>query len=374
MNGSAVSRRRFPTLNDALMFFENLVFENNSTQVQYGTMLATRLPFSQIKLYGSRSFSAAANVLRLNLPTNADISTRTKVVCTLGPSSDSEEKVGQLVDNGMSVARLNFSHAGADYTYADSNCGLVRNASGHHAKLASQHFVPPNLRSILVDTKGPEVRTGPLPGGVDVLEIPLGATVELHTDPSSVVTSDDPNLIKLQVDYLSIPKTVSPGGQVLLDDGLIALQVDKCHDTWVSTTALNAGPIKQNKGVNLPNCNLDLPALTEKDKRDLEWAVKVGADFVAASFIRTAENVRSVIAYLERCVAALPDEYAAKNNGKKPLRPLVISKIESKEGVDNFAAILRESDGIMVARGDVSYVLLSRNLLTLSFPFVCYRY
>lgn len=126
---------------------------------------------------------------------------------------------------------------------------------------------------MLVDTKGPEVRTGPLPGGVDELQIPLGSTVELHTDPSKVVDSGDPDIVKLLVDYQNISKTVKPGGQVLLDDGLIALEVLECiADEYVVCKALNGGPIKQNKGVNLPNCTLDLPALTDKDKRDLEWA------------------------------------------------------------------------------------------------------
>jgi len=125
---------------------------------------------------------------------------------------------------------------------------------------------------VLVDTKGPEVRTGPLPGGVDELHIPINCTVELHTNPAKVDDSD-PKIIKLLVDYQNISKTVKPGGQVLLDDGLIALEVLECVDNeYVVCKALNGGPIKRNKGVNLPNCTLDLPALTDKDKRDLEWA------------------------------------------------------------------------------------------------------
>ena len=114
--------------------------------------------------------------------------------------------------------------------------------------------------------------------------------------------------------------------------------------------ALNAGPIKKNKSVNLPNSVLDLPALTDKDKRDLKWSCTVGADYLAASFIRSGPNVRSIKAYLDRCIAELPPP----EDGAPPrLRPLVISKIESKEGVDNFDDILLESDGIMVARGDL---------------------
>ena len=122
---------------------------------------------------------------------------------------------------------------------------------------------------------------------------------------------------------------------------------------------MNSGPIKKNKGVNLPGMKLDLPAITEKDKRDLSWACEIGADFIAASFIRTPENVRSVIAFLDRCISDVrvkhqQDGTADLPQYKPPLRPLVISKIESQEGVENFDAILEESDGIMVARGDVS--------------------
>jgi pyruvate kinase len=186
------------------------------------------------------------------------------------------------------------------------------------------------------------------------------------------VTDDDDSTIKLLVDYDKLHRTVVPGGQVLLDDGLIALEVLECHDTYVTCVALNGGPIKANKGVNLPGVTLDLPALTDKDKADLCWAVETGADFVAASFIRTPENVRSVIAYLERCVAALPD--ADDPHQPKPLRPLVISKIESKEGVDNFHAILKESDGIMVARGDVRIVLFVLYLYCISCTVLLNRY
>jgi pyruvate kinase len=275
----------------------------------------------------------------------------TKIVCTIGPASDQAESLGQLVTDGMSVARLNFSHAGDDYTYSEANMALLRNAVGkhHHLATGSSTDLPKNLRAILVDTKGPEIRTGILPGDVEIMDIPVGATVMLCIeDVSQEVLAEGE--FKIHVDYESIAKTVKIGDKVLLDDGLIELEVMEVHpgSGTVLTSALNGGPIKKNKGVNLPGVQLDLPALTDKDKRDLDWACRVGADFVAASFIRTPANVRSVIAYLDRCISKLPDV-----NGMKPLRPLVISKIESKEGVDNFDEILEESDGIMVARGDL---------------------
>ncbi len=278
----------------------------------------------------------------------------TKIVCTLGPSSDKQDQVAALVANGMHVARLNFSHAGSDYTYPEANVALVRNAHGRHAELnvSSTTPLPNNVRAILVDTKGPEIRTGPLQGNVDVQEFGVGSIVEVTTeDVSSDAAPTSPEgPHRLQIDYQSIAKTLHVGSQILLDDGLIALQVTHVENNSVTCVALNAGPIKKNKGVNLPDAELDLPALTEKDKRDLKWSCEVGADFVAASFIRSAANVRSVKAYLDRCIADLPQP---TDNSPPPLRPLVISKIESKEGISNFDEILRESDGIMVARGDL---------------------
>jgi pyruvate kinase len=302
--------------------------------------------------------------------------TQTKIICTIGPASDG--RIPELMAHGMHCARLNFSHAGDDYSYPESIVEKMRSSRGNHKELIvgrnTDVEVPNNLRAVLVDTKGPEIRTGPLPGNEDVSTIEIGARVTLTTydvsgEPIPKEGDDDRTI---SIDYMSIAKTVKVGSMILLDDGLIALEVEEVDPSGkVVCIALNAGPIKKNKGVNLPGMELDLPALTEKDRRDLEWACKVGADFIAASFIRTGANVRSVIAFLERCIADLPE-----TSGKPRIRPLVISKIENKEGVDNFDEILEESDGIMVARGDVSVrnnremqILLPCNSLILSFPF-----
>jgi len=206
---------------------------------------------------------------------------QTKIVCTIGPATDSVESIQKLVDYGMSVARLNFSHAGDDYTYPEQCLERIRAAHGKHHALATggattEHaaLLPNNVRAILVDTKGPEIRTGPLQGNVDVAEIQVGDTVTLTiasvVDEAPAVPEDRAH--KLQVDYQSIAISLEVGKQVLLDDGLIALEVletDPSSNT-VTCTALNGGPIKKNKGVNLPDTVLDLPALTDKDKRDLK--------------------------------------------------------------------------------------------------------
>lgn len=279
--------------------------------------------------------------------------TMTKIVCTIGPSTDNPEQMTDLVRHGMHVARLNFSHAGADYTYPEKLFNMLRDTKGNHEILAvdsSKGAMPNNLRAILVDTKGPEIRTGILPGDQDVSNIEVDAKVILTTEDVSKdpIPGDDDTDRRINIDYQSICNTVSVGKSVLLDDGLIALEVEEIDPAgkFIVCRALNGGPIKKNKGVNLPGMELDLPALTDKDKRDLKWACEMGADYIAASFIRTGANVRSVIAYLNRCVAELP-----QLDGFARIRPLVISKIENKEGVDNFDEILKESDGIMVARG-----------------------
>lgn len=241
-----------------------------------------------------RGYNAATDVWSFE----GNNSTMTKIVCTLGPSTDTPEAVTSLVANGMHVARLNFSHAGSDYTYPEALLALVRNVRGRHSELtvSSTRFMPHNLRAVLVDTKGPEIRTGPLQGNADVQEFGVGSVVEVTTEDVSNDPAPDsaegPH--RLQVDYQSIAQTLHVGSQVLLDDGLIALEVTHVENNSVTCVALNAGPIKKNKGVNLPDAELDLPALTDKDKRDLKWSCEVGADYVAASFIRNERNVRSV--------------------------------------------------------------------------------
>ncbi|MGK3762287.1 MAG: pyruvate kinase [Bacillariaceae sp.] len=321
-----------------------------------GTNYVQEVPGIQYRGFANRRKLNDIESLRLKKPLKTG--TMTKIICTIGPATDSPDKMKELVGNGMHVARLNFSHAGADYTYPEKLFNMLRDTKGNHDALtgtgSSTKDMPNNLRAVLVDTKGPEIRTGVLAGNEEVSNIEVDAEVVLTIEDVSndPIPKEDDTSRKINIDYQSICKTVDVGKLILLDDGLIALEVVEIDPAgkFVVCTALNGGPIKKNKGVNLPGMELDLPALTDKDKRDLKWACEMGADFIAASFIRTGGNVRSVIAYLNRCIAELPDL-----DGFARIRPLVISKIENKEGVDNFDEILHESDGIMVARGGKKY-------------------
>lgn len=189
-------------------------------------------------LTGNKFFSIDAYMKALKETVSVDNIGMTKIVCTLGPASDSPEKISELVNNGMNVARLNFSHAGADYTYPEGLMAMVRNAHGMHNELqdGATMIMPHNVRAVLVDTKGPEIRTGVLQGGADVQEFAVGSIVEVTTE----VVSNDPapsspaGPHRLQMDYQSICKTLSVGSQILLDDGLIALQVTHVGTNSVS--------------------------------------------------------------------------------------------------------------------------------------------
>jgi len=339
---TSISTRRWAPLASSL-----------ASSAAWGRLLPAAGSVTSTRGFASDAKSLIPEVMRLK--TRPKTGTMTKIVCTIGPSTDTPEGMSQLVSNGMHVARLNFSHAGDDYTYPEKLFNMLRDTKGNHESMAmgsSTIAMPNNLRAVLVDTKGPEIRTGVLPGDQDVSNIEIDARVVLTIEDVSkeAVPADDVTDRTINIDYQSICKTVEVGKSVLLDDGLIALEVEEIDPSgkFIVCKALNGGPIKKNKGVNLPGMELDLPALTDKDKRDLLWACEMGADYIAASFIRTGANVRSVIAYLNRCISSLPDL-----DGFPRIRPLVISKIENKEGVDNFDEILKESDGIMVARGDL---------------------
>ena len=245
---------------------------------------------------------------------------KTKIVCTIGPSSETKASMGKLVANGMNVMRLNFSHG--DFAEHGSRIVTCREIAKETGKQIA----------ILLDTKGPEIRTMSLVDGKDVL-LETGAKFTLTTDQSHVGTKD-----KVAVTYEFFARDLSVGDTILLDDGLINLTVESKTDTEVNCVVNNTGELGQKKGVNLPGVKVALPALSEKDKGDLVFGCEQGVDFVAASFIRKADDVREIRAHLTA-------------NGGAAIK--IISKIENQEGVDNFDEILEECDGIMVARGDL---------------------
>ncbi len=245
---------------------------------------------------------------------------KTKIVCTIGPKTESVETLTKLVNAGMNVMRLNFSHG---------------NFEEHAARITNFREVIKNTGkelAILLDTKGPEIRTIKLENGDDV-DLVAGQEFTFTTDATVIGNKD-----KVAVTYAGFAKDLSAGNTILVDDGLIEMEVVSTTDTDVICKVLNNGALGENKGVNLPGVSVNLPALSEKDKGDLKFGCEQGVDFVAASFIRKASDVKEIREILDA-------------NGGESIQ--IISKIENQEGVDNFDEILELSDGIMVARGDL---------------------
>ncbi|MDO5088228.1 MAG: pyruvate kinase PykF [Leptotrichiaceae bacterium] len=244
----------------------------------------------------------------------------TKVVCTIGPKTESEEMLTKLVESGMNVMRLNFSHG--DFEEHGMRIKRIREVMEKTSKSIG----------VLLDTKGPEIRTGKLENGKDIL-LEAGNKITVTTDYSHIGNKD-----KISVSYSGIVNDLKPGNIILLDDGLIGLEVQSINGKEILCTVKNTGELGETKGVNLPGVSVGLPALSEKDVADLKFGCEQGVDFVAASFIRKASDVAEVRKVLDE-------------NGGVNIK--IISKIENQEGVDNFDGILELSDGIMVARGDL---------------------
>jgi pyruvate kinase len=242
---------------------------------------------------------------------------KTKIVCTIGPASESIETLKALIEAGMNVARLNFSH-GTHEEHA-VRIAAIRQAASELGK---------NI-AILLDTKGPEIRTG-------LLEKP---SVELVEGEKIVLTTEEikGDEKRVSVTYAGLPEDVHPGCTILIDDGLIGLTVEKVEGTDIHCRIRNGGTLKDRKGVNVPGVQIKLPGITEKDAKDIEFGIAQGIDIIAASFVRKPEDVLEIREILERHNADIQ----------------IISKIENHEGVKNAADILAVSDGLMVARGDL---------------------
>lgn len=243
---------------------------------------------------------------------------KTKIVCTLGPSTDDENVLRRLMEVGMNVARLNFSH------------GTHEEQKGRMDKVKKLRKELGKPIAILLDTKGPEIRTRDFEGGKATLQ--AGSFFTLTTRD---IVGDD---TITSITYTDLYKDVTEGTRILIDDGLIELEVKSVNDKDIMCTVINGGTISNHKGINVPNVHLNMPYLSEQDKSDILFGIEQDVDFVAASFVRSARDVLEIRKLLD------------ENGGE---RINIISKIENSEGVNHIDDIIYVSDGIMVARGDM---------------------
>ena len=243
---------------------------------------------------------------------------KTKIVCTLGPASEKEEVLRQMIQAGMNVARINFSH-GSHEEHQKKLDLLFR--------LREEMKVPV---AALLDTKGPEVRLGTFANGRETLE--AGDTFTLTTVPMEGTKE------KASITFAGLPGDVKAGDAILIDDGLIEMRVEAVEGCEIRCTVINGGDVSNRKGINVPNVSLSMPYISERDKADIIFGIKAGFDFIAASFVRNAQDIQQLRDLLK------------ENDGE---HIQIISKIENAEGVNNIDEIIRVSDGIMVARGDM---------------------
>ena len=243
---------------------------------------------------------------------------KTKIICTLGPAVDSEEKVRALIRGGMNAARFNFSHGSHEEHLARLNrLKAVRDAMGRPV-------------ATILDTKGPEIR----------IKSFAEKSVTLNAGDAFTLTTDEVegDSTRVSVTYAGLHEELSPGQEILIDDGLVAIRVEEIVGHEIRCTVENGGSLSNNKSLNIPGVHIHLPALTEKDVADIRFGVENDFDYIAASFVRRAADVEAVRQVLHEC----------GGSGVK-----IIAKIENQEGVDNLDEILAAADGIMVARGDL---------------------
>lgn len=247
---------------------------------------------------------------------------RAKILATLGPASNTQETIEAMIKAGLNAVRINMSHGSYD----------EHGATIKIAKTAAKKLDRP--LAILVDLSGPKIRTGLLQNAKPVM---------LEANAEFVITSRDieGNASEVSTNFKEIPKLVQKGDKILLDDGAIELTVKKVTKTDVTTVVVNGGILSERKGINLPNTKLPIPSLTDKDRKDLEWAMTQDVDYIALSFVRQGSDCKEV------------RDLIKKLNTRKWGRPMLVAKIEKAEAIENLDDIIAETDGLMVARGDL---------------------
>jgi len=254
---------------------------------------------------------------------------KTKIVCTMGPNTNKKSTVKTFIKSGMDVARFNFSHG----THEEQlmRIDLLKNVREEQNKPIA----------MLLDTKGPEIRTGLLEGGKKIL-LTEGETFILHTEEN--ITG---NCKGCSITYPGLVKDVKPGNLILIDDGLIGLRVEEIKKKSIVCKIINGGELGERKGINVPGVNVKLPALTQKDIDDILFGILQQFDFIAASFVRNAAGIKEIRQLL-------------KENGGEHIA--IIAKIENAEGVENIDEIIQASDGIMIARGDLGVEIPAKDV------------
>lgn len=269
------------------------------------------------------------HMCQLNIDSQVSAMRLSGIICTIGPASKSPEMLEKMIGCGMNVARLNFSHGSYEY-HGETIKNIRTAAKNYSAKLGMEYPL-----AIALDTKGPEIRTGLLEGsGTAEVELKKGDTIKLTTNKEY---AEKGNGQIVYVDYVNIVKVVKPKNRIFVDDGLISLIAETISGDTITCSIENGGTLGSRKGVNLPGVPVDLPAVSEKDRLDLQFGVDQDVDMIFASFIRNADALKEIRAVL----------------GEKGKKIKIISKIENQQGMQNLDEIIAASDGIMVARGDL---------------------